>query len=38
MKILVALSTAQAEYVGVAGCYAQLLWFKQQLKDFGMVN
>ena len=31
----VALSTAEAEYVAVGACYAQLLWMKQTLKDFG---
>ena len=30
----VALSTAEAEYVAAASCCAQLLWIKQQLKDF----
>ncbi|XP_070019333.1 uncharacterized protein [Nicotiana sylvestris] len=32
----VALSTAEAKYVVVASCYAQLLWIKQQLEDFGV--
>ncbi|XP_070019896.1 secreted RxLR effector protein 161-like [Nicotiana sylvestris] len=32
----VALSTAEAEYVVVASCCAQLLWIKQQLVDFGI--
>jgi len=27
-------STAEAEYVAAASCCAQLLWIKQQLKDF----
>ena len=31
----VALSTAEAEYVAAGACYAQLLWMKQTLKDFG---
>ena len=31
-----ALSTAEAEYVAAASCCAQLLWIKQQLKDFGI--
>ena len=31
---LVAISTAEAEYVAVASCCTQLLWIKQQLKDF----
>ena len=30
----VALSTTEAEYIAVASCCAQLLWIKQQLKDF----
>ena len=29
----VAMSTAEAEYVIAASCYAQLLWIRQQLKD-----
>ena len=32
----VALSTAEAEYVAAASCCAQLLWIKQQVKDFGI--
>ena len=32
----VALSTAEAEYVAAASCCAQILWIKQQLKDFGI--
>ena len=31
---LVAMSTAEAEYVAAACCCAQLLWIKQQLKNF----
>jgi hypothetical protein len=31
----VALSTAKAKYVVADACYAQLLWMKQTLKDFG---
>ena len=31
-----ALSTAEAEYVAAASCCAQLLWIKQQVKDFGI--
>ena len=31
----VALSTGEAEYVAAGACYAQLLWMKQTLKDFG---
>jgi hypothetical protein len=30
------MSTAEAEYVAAASCYAQLLWMKQILKDFGV--
>ncbi|XP_070011070.1 secreted RxLR effector protein 161-like [Nicotiana sylvestris] len=33
----VTLSTAEAEYVAAASCYAQLLWIKQQLEDFGVL-
>jgi len=32
----VAMSTAEAEYVAVASCCAQLLWIRQQLKNFGV--
>jgi hypothetical protein len=31
----VALSTAEAEYVAVGACCAQLLWMKQTLSDYG---
>jgi hypothetical protein len=31
----VALSTVEAEYVAVGACYAQLLWMKQTLNDYG---
>jgi hypothetical protein len=31
----VALSTAEAEYVVVGQCCAQLLWMRQTLRDFG---
>jgi hypothetical protein len=31
----VALSTAEAEYVAVGQCCAQLLWMRQTLRDFG---
>ena len=31
-----ALSTAKAEYIATPSCCAQLLWIKQQLKDFGI--
>jgi hypothetical protein len=32
---LVALSTAEAEYVAAGACCAQVLWMKQTLSDFG---
>src|SRR5262249_9078648 len=33
----VALSTAEAEYIAAGSCCAQVLWIKQQLKDYGFV-
>jgi len=30
----VTISTAEVEYVAAASCCAQLLWIRQQLKDF----
>ena len=30
----IAMSTAEAEYLAAASCCAQLLWIRQQLKDF----
>lgn len=35
-QVSVALSTAEAEYVAAAACCSQLLWIRQQLKDFGL--
>src|SRR6185312_13656368 len=32
----VALSTTEAEYVAAAACCSQVLWIKQQLRDYGM--
>jgi hypothetical protein len=32
---LVALSTAEAEYIAAGHCCAQLLWMKQALRDYG---
>ena len=32
----IALSTTEAEYIAAAACCSQLLWLKQQLKDFGV--
>ncbi|XP_018628104.1 secreted RxLR effector protein 161-like [Nicotiana tomentosiformis] len=34
----VALLTAEAEYVAIASCCAQLLWIKQQIEDFGVFS
>ncbi|CAM8908110.1 unnamed protein product [Rhodiola kirilowii] len=34
---LVALSTAEAEYITAAACCAQLLWLKQQLSDYSII-
>jgi len=31
-----AMSTAEAEYVAATSCCAQLLWIRQQLKDFSV--
>jgi hypothetical protein len=33
----VALSTAEAEYISVGNCCAQLLWMKQTLLDYGII-
>jgi hypothetical protein len=33
----VALSTAEAEYVAAAACCSQVLWIKQQVRDFGII-
>jgi len=32
----VALSTAEIEYIVAGSCYAQTIWIKQQLEDFGL--
>ena len=32
----VSLSIAEAEYIAVSSCCAQILWIKQQLSDFGV--
>jgi hypothetical protein len=32
----VALSTAEAEYIAADSCYAQILWMKGTLNDFGI--
>nr|GEU84908.1 hypothetical protein [Tanacetum cinerariifolium] len=31
----VSISTAESEYVAVSGCYAQMLWMRTQLTDYG---
>ncbi|GAV85128.1 hypothetical protein CFOL_v3_28566 [Cephalotus follicularis] len=31
----VALSTTEAEYIAAGSCYAQVMWMKQQLLDYG---
>jgi len=30
------LSNAEAEYIVIGSCFAQILWIKQQLEDFGL--
>ncbi|GJX64031.1 retrovirus-related pol polyprotein from transposon TNT 1-94 [Tanacetum coccineum] len=30
-----AISTTEAEYIAMSGCYAQILWMRSQLKDYG---
>ena len=32
----VALSTTEVEYISASSCCAQILWMKQQLKDYGI--
>ena len=32
----VALSTTKVEYISTSSCCAQVLWMKQQLKDYGI--
>jgi hypothetical protein len=32
----IALSTAEAEYIAIGSCCAQILWMKATLKDFGI--
>ncbi|GJU03675.1 hypothetical protein Tco_1114013 [Tanacetum coccineum] len=31
------MSSAEAEYVAAAGCYAQVLWIKSQLADYDVL-
>ena len=33
---IIALSTAEAEYIAVSGCSTQMLWMKSQLEDFNI--
>ena len=35
---LVSLSTAEAEYIAIASCCAQLLWMKKLLHDYGITQ
>ena len=35
---LVSLSTAEAKYIAVGICYAQLLWMKKLLHDYGITQ
>ncbi|GKG06737.1 hypothetical protein Tco_0329706 [Tanacetum coccineum] len=30
-----AISTTEAEYIALSGCYAQILWMRSQLRDYG---
>ncbi|GKC13699.1 hypothetical protein Tco_1010481 [Tanacetum coccineum] len=30
-----AISTTEAEYIAMSGCYAQILWMRSQLSDYG---
>ncbi|GKE67472.1 hypothetical protein Tco_1521633 [Tanacetum coccineum] len=30
-----AISTTEAEYIAMSGCYAQILWMRSQLTDYG---
>ncbi|GKE17515.1 retrovirus-related pol polyprotein from transposon TNT 1-94 [Tanacetum coccineum] len=32
-----AISTTKAEYIAMSGCYAQILWMRSQLTDYGFV-
>ncbi|GJT57084.1 hypothetical protein Tco_0992138 [Tanacetum coccineum] len=31
-----ALSSTEAEYIAMSGCYAQILWMRSQLTDYGL--
>jgi hypothetical protein len=35
-KIIIALSTVEAEYIAAGSCCAQILWMKATLNDFGI--
>nr|GEY66511.1 retrotransposon protein, putative, unclassified [Tanacetum cinerariifolium] len=32
----VAISSTEAEYIALSGCYAQILWMRSQLSDYGL--
>nr|GEY16668.1 hypothetical protein [Tanacetum cinerariifolium] len=32
-----AISSTKAEYIALSGCYAQILWMRSQLSDYGLV-
>ncbi|GJU32645.1 integrase, catalytic region, zinc finger, CCHC-type containing protein [Tanacetum coccineum] len=32
-----AISSTEAEYIALSGCYAQILWMRSQLTDYGLV-
>ncbi|GJW50264.1 hypothetical protein Tco_0091615 [Tanacetum coccineum] len=34
-KTIVANSTTKAEYVAAASCYGQVIWFQNQMLDYG---
>ncbi|GKF36300.1 hypothetical protein Tco_0113058 [Tanacetum coccineum] len=31
------ISTTEVEYIALSGCYAQILWMRSQLKDYGFL-
>ncbi|GJR93623.1 retrovirus-related pol polyprotein from transposon TNT 1-94 [Tanacetum coccineum] len=35
MQKSTAISTTEAEYIALSGCYAQILWIRSQLRDYG---
>nr|GFC39699.1 retrovirus-related Pol polyprotein from transposon TNT 1-94 [Tanacetum cinerariifolium] len=34
----VVISSTEAEYIALSGCYAQILWMRSQLSDYGLVK